>query len=54
MNPFLSIKSRLLTFALCISLIPIAVTTTIHYLHARNALKYRILADLRAIAESSG
>ncbi len=52
MNQFLSIKGRLLTFALCISLIPIAVTTTIYYLHARSALKYRILEDLKAIAES--
>ena len=52
MNPFLSIKARLLTFALCISLIPIAVTTTIYYLHSRSALKYRILEDLKAIAES--
>ncbi|MEP9411577.1 MAG: PAS domain S-box protein [Candidatus Brocadia sp.] len=52
MNRFLSIKSRLLIFSLCISLIPIAVTTTIYYLYTRNALKYRILEDLRAIAES--
>lgn len=52
MNPFLSIKSRLLAFALCISLIPIALTTTIFYLHAKNALQYRIFEDLKAIAES--
>lgn len=52
MNQFLSMKCRLLTFALCISLIPIALTTTIYYLHARSAIQYRILEDLRAIAES--
>lgn len=50
MNPFLSMKSRLFTFALCISLIPIAVTTTVYYLHAKNALQHRILEDLNAIA----
>ncbi|TVM04214.1 MAG: hypothetical protein CV087_00795 [Candidatus Brocadia sp. WS118] len=52
MNPFLSLKNRLLTFALCISLIPIAITTTVYYFHAKNALQHRILEDLSAIAES--
>lgn len=52
MNPFLTIKGRLLTFALCISLVPIAVITAINYLHARSALKYRILEDLKAVAKS--
>ncbi|OQZ00843.1 MAG: hypothetical protein B6D35_05015 [Candidatus Brocadia sp. UTAMX2] len=52
MNPFLSIKSRLLTFALCISLIPIVLMTMIHYYHAKNALQHRVFEDLKAIARS--
>ncbi len=52
MNPIRSIKASLLTFALCISLIPIAATTIIYYFYARSALKSRILDDLEAIAES--
>lgn len=52
MNPFLSIKARLLTFALCISLIPITVITTIYYFHARSILRYRILEHVKAVAKS--
>lgn len=52
MNPFLSIKARLLTFALCISLIPITVITTTYYLHARGILRYGILEHVKAVAES--
>ncbi len=52
MNPFLSIKARLLTFALCISLIPITVITTTYYFHARGILRYGILEHVKAVAES--
>src|SRR3990167_7370243 len=51
-NPFRSIKGRLLLFSLCISLIPIAVITTVYYLTARNTLEKQTLAQLSAIAES--
>ncbi|MGR3293193.1 MAG: cache domain-containing protein, partial [Candidatus Scalindua sp.] len=52
MNIFRSIKTRLLVFGLCISLIPISIITTIYYLNARNTLKEQILKDFHAIAES--
>ena len=51
-NPFRSIKGRLLLFSLCISLIPIAIITTVYYLTARNTLERQTLAWLSAIAES--
>src|SRR3990167_8692333 len=51
-NPFRSIKGRLLLFSLCILLIPIAVITTVYYLTARNTLERQTLAWLSAIAES--
>ncbi len=51
-NPFLSIKGKLLIFTLCISLIPICIITTIYYFTAANALKRQILQDMTAIAES--
>jgi signal transduction histidine kinase len=47
-----TIKSKLIIFALCISLIPILVITTIFYLNARSTLKNQILRELTAIAES--
>ena len=47
-----TIKSKLIIFALCISLIPILVLTTIFYLNARSTLKNQILRELTAIAES--
>lgn len=52
MNSFLSIKGRLLIFALCISLIPITIITTIYYFHSRSALKFQIMEKLKAVAES--
>ena len=52
MNPFLSIKGRLLIFALCISLLPIITITTIYYFHSRSALKFEIIEKLKAVAES--
>ena len=52
MTTFLSIKARLLIFALCISLIPITTITTIYYFHSRSALKFQIIEKLKAVAES--
>ena len=51
-NPSLSIKGRLLIFALCISLIPITTITTIYYFHSRGTLKSEIIEKLKAVAES--
>lgn len=51
-RPFLSFKSKLLLFSLCISLIPILTITTIHYFSSRDTLKSQIFDKLRAIAES--
>ena len=51
-KPSLSVRSRLLIFGLCISLIPIAIITTIYYLNARHALKLQALEWLTAVAES--
>lgn len=48
----LSIKCKLLLFSLCISLIPIAVITAIHYFNARNTLKKQTLDWMTAVAES--
>ncbi|MDN3512835.1 MAG: PAS domain-containing protein [Candidatus Brocadia sp.] len=52
MDLFLSFKKRLLLFTLSISLIPIAAITTIYYFNARNTIRYQILEQLRAVAES--
>ncbi|OHB95423.1 MAG: hypothetical protein A3I59_04865 [Planctomycetes bacterium RIFCSPLOWO2_02_FULL_50_16] len=52
MSPFRSIKGKLLLFALCISLIPIAVITSVYYLNARSTLKRETLDWLTAVAES--
>ncbi|MEE9200243.1 MAG: ATP-binding protein [Candidatus Brocadiales bacterium] len=51
-NPFKSIRGRLLIFGLCISLIPIAIITTIYYLNARSVVKQQTLDWLTAVAES--
>ncbi|MDN3511053.1 MAG: ATP-binding protein [Candidatus Jettenia sp.] len=51
---YLSFKSKLLLFALCISLIPIVAITAVHYFTARSTLKNQILEKLTAIAESKG
>ncbi|MCQ4574234.1 MAG: sensor histidine kinase [Candidatus Brocadiales bacterium] len=51
-NPLRSIKGRLLIFGLCISLIPIAIITTIYYLSARSVVKKQTLDWLTAVAES--
>ncbi len=52
MNPFRSIKGRLLIFGLCISLIPITIITTIYYFKARSVVKQQTLDWLTAVAES--
>lgn len=52
MSPFQSIKGKLLIFALCISLIPIAVITILAYFNTRSALKRQIIQDMTAVAES--
>lgn len=49
----LSIKSKLLLFSLCISLIPIAITTSIYYFTAKNELKRHQLEELFGIVESN-
>jgi hypothetical protein len=48
----LSIKSNLLIFSFCISLIPIAVITTIYTLHARSKLIHQQLNEFTVIALS--
>ena len=48
----LSIKSNLLIFSFCISLIPIALITTVYTLHARSKLMHHQLNELTAIAGS--
>lgn len=48
----MTIKGRLLTFVLCVSLIPIAVITVIYYLSARNTLEKQTLDLMTAVAES--
>lgn len=52
MNPFLSIKGKLLTLTFCISFIPITVITTVYYFNARSSLKRQVLDQLKAVAES--
>src|SRR3990167_4860497 len=47
-----TIKSKLILFSLCISLIPISVITTVYYINARSTLKNHTLRELTAIAES--
>ncbi len=47
-----SIKFKLILFSLCISLIPIAVITTIYFFNARNTLRKQTLAWMSAVAES--
>lgn len=47
-----SIKFKLLLFSFCISLIPIAIITTIYFFNARNTLKKQTLAWMTAVVES--
>lgn len=46
----MQIKGKLLLFSLCISLIPIAIITTLAYFNARQTLKRQVLKELTAIA----
>ena len=48
----MSIKTKLLIFALCISLIPISIITTINYFNARSTIERQTLDWLTAVAES--
>jgi PAS domain S-box-containing protein len=52
MIPIQSLRSKLLTVTLCLSLIPIAVITPAYYFNAKSALKRQILEQLQAIVES--
>lgn len=46
-----SLKAQFILLSLCISLIPIAITSTIHYLNARDTVKKEALNKLAVIAE---
>jgi signal transduction histidine kinase len=48
----MSIKTKLLIFALSISLIPISIITTLYYFNARNTIERQTLDWLTAVAES--
>ena len=43
---FLSFKGRLLVFALCSSLIPIAIITTVSYFYSRSSLNSRVMDQM--------
>lgn len=47
-----SIKNRLIFFSLCISLIPIAVITSIYYFNTRDILKKHVLDELTALVNA--
>ena len=51
-KPLHSIKSKLLIFGLCISLIPIAIITNIYYFYASNVLKEQTFEWLKTVAEA--
>ncbi|MGR3293184.1 MAG: ATP-binding protein [Candidatus Scalindua sp.] len=48
----MSIRTKLLIFALSISLIPISIITTLYYFNARSTIEQQTLSWLTAIAES--
>ncbi len=52
MKTFWSIKHKTLLFALCISLIPILISTIVFYLSARKCLEQQINQKMIAVAES--
>lgn len=52
MGPFRSIRSRLLLYSRCISLIPIAVITAAYYLNARKTPERQTQEWLTAVTES--
>ncbi len=47
---FFSIKSKLILFGLCISIVPVAVIMTAYYMHARSSLLRHQLDELSTIA----
>lgn len=51
MNPFRSIRGKILLFVSCLSLIPVTIPTTIYYLNSRSKLEKEALDKLAAIAE---
>lgn len=48
----MSIKSKLILFALCISLIPVTILTVLYYFHARSSINKYQLNNLTAITRS--
>jgi hypothetical protein len=48
----MSIKTKLLIFALSISLIPISIITTLYYFNARRTVERQTVSWLTAVAES--
>ena len=48
----MSIKTKLLIFALSISMIPISIITTVNYINTRSTLEYHAMNKMSAIAES--
>ncbi|WKZ15211.1 MAG: PAS domain-containing protein [Candidatus Jettenia caeni] len=52
MKIFSSIKSKMLTFGLSISLIPIVIITTIYYFHTRSILRQKTFQDLQMIVQA--
>ena len=52
MKSFLSFKGRLLVFALCISLMPIAIITTVYYFYSRSGLRDRVMDHMKSVAEA--
>ncbi len=48
----LSIKSKLLIYSLCISLIPITIITLVYFLNEKRAIKEQTIEWLTAVAES--
>lgn len=52
MNPFLSIRDRLLVLTLCSSFIPITVISVVYYLTASRTLGHQVFEQLKAVAES--
>src|SRR3990167_6119282 len=52
MTAFQSVKGKLITFSLCVTIIPIALIATTYYLKSREAIKRQTLDGLTAVAES--
>lgn len=52
MTAFQSVKGKLITFSLCVTIIPIALIATTYYLKSREVIKKQTLDGLTAVAES--